>query len=184
MLQVLIVLGPAHGPCLLCSSVISANIRVNCFADGQLTDLASFYTLPSSVIGHDRHTEMRAAFHYYTVSWRQQDARCMAVPTVWRMDPTLWDGMFGFSGLDGVKVSSGESHLVWQLLHILCAGEELSPQTVLHKQVPGRTPLLQLLSDALILAKRSGHDVYNALDLMQNMEVFKVSSYTAWEPSS
>ena len=42
-------------------------------------------------------------------------------------------------------------------------------------QVPGRTPLLQLLSDALILAKRSGHDVYNALDLMQNMEVFKVS---------
>jgi Myristoyl-CoA:protein N-myristoyltransferase, C-terminal domain len=41
--------------------------------------------------------------------------------------------------------------------------------------VPGRTPLLQLLSDALILAKRSGHDVYNALDLMQNMEVFKVS---------
>ena len=43
------------------------------------------------------------------------------------------------------------------------------------KQVPGRTPLLQLLSDALILAKRSGHDVYNALDLMQNMEVFKVS---------
>jgi glycylpeptide N-tetradecanoyltransferase len=73
--------------------------------DGQLTDLASFYTLPSSVIGHDRHTEMRAAFHYYTV--------------------------------------------------------------------PGKTPLLQLLSDALILAKRSGHDVYNALDLMQNMEVFK-----------
>ena len=42
-------------------------------------------------------------------------------------------------------------------------------------QVPGRTPLLQLLNDALILAKRSGHDVYNALDLMQNMEVFKVS---------
>lgn len=41
-------------------------------------------------------------------------------------------------------------------------------------QVPGRTPLLQLLNDALILAKRSGHDVYNALDLMQNMEVFKV----------
>lgn len=40
--------------------------------------------------------------------------------------------------------------------------------------MPGRTPLQQLLGDALILARRSGHDVFNALDLMQNMKVFKV----------
>lgn len=46
-------------------------------ADGQLTDLASFYTLPSSVIGHDRHTEMRAAFHYYTVSCCRQMHRAL-----------------------------------------------------------------------------------------------------------
>lgn len=42
-------------------------------------------------------------------------------------------------------------------------------------QVPGKTPLQQLMADALILAKRSGHDVFNALDLMQNMDVFKAS---------
>lgn len=41
--------------------------------------------------------------------------------------------------------------------------------------MPGRTSLQQLLGDALILAKRSGHDVFNALDLMQNMDVFKAS---------
>jgi Myristoyl-CoA:protein N-myristoyltransferase, C-terminal domain len=106
------------------------------FADGQLTDLASFYTLPSSVIGHDRHTEMRAAFHYYTVSWRQQDARCTTVLTVWKTDPALRNDMFGCCGLDRLEVSG---HHVWLLLRscvlaaaaILCAGKELIPQTVL-----------------------------------------------------
>lgn len=43
------------------------HVFISLSADGQLTDLASFYTLPSSVIGHDRHDEIRAAFQYYTV---------------------------------------------------------------------------------------------------------------------
>lgn len=35
-------------------------------AGGILTDVASFYTLPSSIIGHDRHKELKAAYQYYT----------------------------------------------------------------------------------------------------------------------
>ena len=34
--------------------------------------------------------------------------------------------------------------------------------------VPGKTPLLDLMGDALILAKQRDFDVFNALDLMEN----------------
>ncbi len=49
---------------------LTSRFRVNIIvpADGRLTDLASFYTLPSSIIGHERHDELKAAFQYYTVS--------------------------------------------------------------------------------------------------------------------
>jgi hypothetical protein len=32
----------------------------------QITDMVSFYTLPSTVLGHPEHTELRAAYSYYT----------------------------------------------------------------------------------------------------------------------
>ena len=37
--------------------------------------------------------------------------------------------------------------------------------------VPGRAPLAQLMNDALILAHASGHDVFNALDILENSKV-------------
>ena len=81
MLRLPMVLWPAHGRFPALQQYCVTQYSPIIFADGQLTDLASFYTLPSSVIGHDRHTEMRAAFHYYTVSWRQQDA------SAWQCQP-------------------------------------------------------------------------------------------------
>ncbi len=68
--------------------------------------MASFYTLPSSVIGVAQHSELKAAFQYYTV------ARA--------------------------------------------------------------TPLRQLMGDALILARDLGHDVFNALDLLDNRSFLEV----------
>ena len=35
---------------------------------GALTDLLSFYTLPSSVIGNAQYDELNAAFMYYSVA--------------------------------------------------------------------------------------------------------------------
>uniref|UniRef100_A0A3P9KQC8 Glycylpeptide N-tetradecanoyltransferase n=1 Tax=Oryzias latipes TaxID=8090 RepID=A0A3P9KQC8_ORYLA len=67
---------------------------------GVLTDLASFYTLPSTVMHHPLHRSLKAAYSFYNV----------------------------------------------------------------HTQ----TPLLDLMNDALILAKLKGFDVFNALDLMEN----------------
>ena len=36
--------------------------------DGTITDLLSYYTLPSSVLGNDKYNTLNAAFMYYTVA--------------------------------------------------------------------------------------------------------------------
>lgn len=73
--------------------------------DGQVTDLLSFYTIPSTVIGNTKHRTLVAAYCYYNVA-----------------------------------------------------------TTVTYQQ---------LLLNSLILAKNSGHDVFNALDIMDNLPEFK-----------
>jgi glycylpeptide N-tetradecanoyltransferase len=35
--------------------------------NGKVTDMLSFYTLPSTILGHPEHNELRAAYMYYTV---------------------------------------------------------------------------------------------------------------------
>ncbi len=37
-------------------------------ADGTVTDLASYYTLPSTIIGNTQYDTLKAAFMYYTVA--------------------------------------------------------------------------------------------------------------------
>jgi len=83
---------------------------VSCFVvedpekSGEVTDLVSYYSLPSSVMKHEFHKTLNAAYSFY--------------------------------------------------------------------QLAGKTPLRQLMKDALILAKGEGFDVFNALTLMDNEEVF------------
>ncbi|CAK0785601.1 glycylpeptide N-tetradecanoyltransferase [Coccomyxa viridis] len=74
-------------------------------ADGKLTDMLSFYTLPSTIIGNPTYKTLKAAFMYYTVA--------------------------------------------------------------------KATPLQQLMTDALILAAKKGHDVFNALDIFENDKILK-----------
>ncbi|CAB4004908.1 glycylpeptide N-tetradecanoyltransferase 2 [Paramuricea clavata] len=82
---------------------------MNCYVvtndDGKITDLISYYTLPSTIMNHPVHKTLKAAYSFYNVS------------------------------------------------------------TV--------TPLLELMQHALILAKKAGFDVFNALDLMDNKEVLE-----------
>ena len=54
-------------------------------ADGVLTDLLSFYTLPSSVIGNEKYDELKAAFMYYTVA----TATPLPVLTLYSQRPPL-----------------------------------------------------------------------------------------------
>ncbi|KAH0687700.1 hypothetical protein KY290_019303 [Solanum tuberosum] len=71
----------------------------------EITDFCSFYTLPSSILGNQNHTTLKAAYSYYNVSTK--------------------------------------------------------------------TPLIQLMNDALIVAKQKDFDVFNALDVMQNDSFLK-----------
>ncbi|KAJ9183795.1 hypothetical protein P3X46_007605 [Hevea brasiliensis] len=71
----------------------------------EITDFCSFYTLPSSVLGNQNYSTLKAAYSFYNVATR--------------------------------------------------------------------TPLLQLMSDALIVAKQKDFDVFNALDVMQNQSFLK-----------
>lgn len=75
----------------------------------KLTDFCSFYTLPSSILGHPTHSTLKAAYSYYNVSTK--------------------------------------------------------------------TPLLQLMNDALIVAKQKDFDVFNALDVMHNETFLKELKY-------
>ncbi|KAM2420094.1 hypothetical protein ACFXTH_026583 [Malus domestica] len=70
-----------------------------------ITDFCSFYTLPSSVLGNQTYSILKAAYSYYNVTTK--------------------------------------------------------------------TPLLQLMNDALIVAKQKDFDVFNALDVMQNESFLK-----------
>ncbi|XP_023516382.1 glycylpeptide N-tetradecanoyltransferase 1-like [Cucurbita pepo subsp. pepo] len=70
-----------------------------------ITDFCSFYTLPSSILGNQTYSTLKAAYSYYNVSTK--------------------------------------------------------------------TPLLQLMNDALIVAKQKDFDVFNALDVMENESVLK-----------
>ncbi|XWS17432.1 hypothetical protein CRYUN_Cryun33cG0067000 [Craigia yunnanensis] len=71
----------------------------------EVTDFCSFYTLPSSILGNQNYSILKAAYSYYNVSTK--------------------------------------------------------------------TPLLQLMNDALIVAKQKDFDVFNALDVMQNESFLK-----------
>ncbi|XP_044462148.1 glycylpeptide N-tetradecanoyltransferase 1-like [Mangifera indica] len=71
----------------------------------EITDFCSFYSLPSSILGNQAHSTLKAAYSYYNVA--------------------------------------------------------------------AKTPLLQLMNDALIVAKQRDFDVFNALDVMQNETFLK-----------
>jgi glycylpeptide N-tetradecanoyltransferase len=71
----------------------------------EVTDMISYYTLPSTIVNHPEHNLLKAAYSFYNV--------------------------------------------------------------------PAKTPLKQLMSDALILAKKDNFDVFNALDLMENSTVLE-----------
>eukprot|EP00955_Chlamydomonas_euryale_P068419 360117-Chlamydomonas_euryale.AAC.17 len=43
-------------------------------ASGEITDMLSFYTLPSTILGHPEHNELRAAYMYYTGEQRGEAA--------------------------------------------------------------------------------------------------------------
>jgi glycylpeptide N-tetradecanoyltransferase len=85
--------------------VIETYVVVDDVDAEKVTDLVSFYHLPSSVIGNEKHSFLNAAYSYYFV--------------------------------------------------------------------PGKYSLMKLYESALVLAKKHNVDVFNALDLIENAQIFK-----------
>lgn len=64
--------------CPPCPEAFANPSETSCtLGPGQVTDLVSFYTLPSTILGHPDHNELRAAYMYYTGGCR--DAVCGCV---------------------------------------------------------------------------------------------------------
>eukprot|EP00898_Chlorokybus_atmophyticus_P003037 jgi/Chlat1/3734/Chrsp259S03877 len=85
--------------------VVSAYVVDDPLKPGIVTDLISFYALPSTIIGNDTYKVLKAAYSFYNVA--------------------------------------------------------------------NTLPLIQLMTDALILARNEGFDVFNALDVMHNSQFLK-----------
>ena len=114
----------------------------------RITDLLSYYTLPSTVIGNDQYDSLQA---------RAMHPRC------WCRQPVA-------------PLTSQRAPSASRAPHPTTPPTSPPPSTPLppSRQPTCSTPCrAQLLHDALILAHGSGHDVFNALDILENGSVLK-----------
>ncbi|KAI8466323.1 MAG: N-myristoyl transferase [Monoraphidium minutum] len=99
---------------------------------GPLTDMVSFYTLPSSVLGHPEHSEIRAAYMFYTVAGRaplQQllaDALALAASKGYDVFNAL-DLMENGGLLKDLKFGIGDGTLQYYLFNWAMAGTPIAP---------------------------------------------------------
>ncbi|EFJ44361.1 hypothetical protein VOLCADRAFT_106391 [Volvox carteri f. nagariensis] len=105
-------------------------------APGRVTDMVSFYTLPSSILGHPQHTELKAAYLYYTIALsvplRQlvSDAMVLAAARGYDVFNAL-DLMQNESFLRDLKFGQGDGQLHYYLFNWrLAGGCSMAPQDV------------------------------------------------------
>lgn len=100
---------------------------------GKITDLTSFYELPSSVIGHPKHKEIKAAYSFYNVATSvplkelMQDALCLAKQKDFDVFNAL-DVMDNKTFVEELKFGVGDGFLRYYLYNWRC------PQ-MLHKDI-------------------------------------------------
>lgn len=96
-----------------------------------ITDMVSFYTLPSSVLGHPEHTELRAAYMFYTVAnttplqQLMQDAMIMAVHKGYDVFNAL-DLLENASFLKDLKFGVGDGTLQYYLYNWRMTGTPIA----------------------------------------------------------
>ncbi|GLC41027.1 hypothetical protein PLESTB_000951000 [Pleodorina starrii] len=116
--------------------VVNAFVVESPDTPGRLTDLVSFYTLPSSILGHPQHTELKAAYLYYTVATsvplRQlvSDAMILAAARGYDVFNAL-DLMHNETFLRDLKFGQGDGQLHYYLYNWrLAGGCSMAPQDV------------------------------------------------------
>ena len=138
-------------------------------ADGRLTDMLSFYTLPSTVINNPLHSKLAAAFQYYTVPGatpliqlmgdalilaHNTCAACSPLPVAARRATVLvLPRSKGAHAAHGLRAHSGAQH-VRCLLSLACVVHRacVGVQSYLCLCLLASKTTMQLMGDALILA--------------------------------
>lgn len=116
---------------------------VECYiveSEGEITDMFSFYSLPSTVMKHPTHKTLRAAYSFYNVSTK-----------------TSWTDLIGDALIIAKKVRPAGFRLPSKAGDLLKQPDKFIIRTV-DTNVTNSTVL------------QNGYDVFNALDLMENSE--------------
>ena len=110
-----------------------------------ITDFISFYHLPSTIIGHEKHKVLSAVYAYYMVPGANVCPSSAAEAAA-----------AGAGADDGGASARGEARRRG------AAGAAAASSAPVGHTLPA------IMGDALILAKQRGVDVFNALDLMEH----------------
>ena len=126
-------------------------------ADGQLTDMFSYYTLPSTVIGNPQYSSLKAAFMFYTV------------PGKTPLDKLMTDALIVANSKCALLPRALDAYCCRQTSNSLCHCPAASIACMC---------LLQWLkgvfaSVRVVVPSCREHDVFNALDILQNSSFLK-----------
>eukprot|EP00479_Gromia_sphaerica_P006636 TRINITY_DN194_c0_g1_i1.p1 TRINITY_DN194_c0_g1~~TRINITY_DN194_c0_g1_i1.p1 ORF type:complete len:407 (+),score=82.44 TRINITY_DN194_c0_g1_i1:77-1297(+) len=99
----------------------------------ELTDMVSFYTLPSSIIGNKNHKTLKAAYSFYNVStktpWKQLMTDALIFDKKEQFDVfNALNVMENDKFLKGLKFGIGDGHLQYYLYNWKCP--EVKPEEV------------------------------------------------------
>jgi len=99
----------------------------------KLTDMISFYCLPSSIIGHEKYNTLKAAYSYYNVSTKTPWEQLMTDALIYakQLDYDVFNAlnvMENDSFLKPLKFGIGDGHLQYYLYNWKCP--EMSPSNV------------------------------------------------------
>lgn len=132
--------------------------------DGHITDFFSFYSLPSSILEHDQHDTLEAAYLFYYATEAAWSAPVLPRPDV-AEGPSAYDA--ARSGGAAAWECAGLSKLTNAEL-----ADEADVRPWYEEPVEQRealkTRLQALMTDMLVLAKQQRFDVVNCLTVLDN----------------
>lgn len=131
--------------------------------DGRITDFVSYYSLPSSVLNHDTHDTLHAAYLFYYATEAAFEAPppphdTPAAPSPYECAVAAGDAPWQrteCSRLSPAEAADERGVAPWHT-------ESAAQKSVL------KARLQQLMRDVLVLAKQNGFDVVNCLSGMDN----------------
>ena len=128
-----------------------------CLADGQLTDMFSYYTLPSTVIGNPQYSSLKAAFMFYTVPGKTPLDKLMTDALIvanskCALLPCALDACYSGYAFSAVPLQR-RKHCLRLFITVVQGGS--------------------CLCVSFVIPSRREHDVFNALDILQNSSFLK-----------